>query len=122
MNAIKNPFSPGAGSPPPEMVGREGILDQARILLGRVKEKRPEKSILLTGLRGVGKTVLLNEIERLAAKVGSRSISAAGLRQCSLLGSAAFCQRPNELPAVARHQTESPLPGPCLIQVQEMNR
>jgi hypothetical protein len=70
MDAIKNPFSPGAGSPPPELVGRECILEQARILLGRVQEKRPEKSILLTGLRGVGKTVLLNEIERLAAKTG----------------------------------------------------
>ena len=75
MDAIKNPFSPGAGSPPPEMVGREGILEQARILLGRIKEKRPEKSILLTGLRGVGKTVLLNEIERMAAKAGYRTLS-----------------------------------------------
>jgi hypothetical protein len=74
MDAIKNPFSPGAGSPPPELVGREGILEQARILLGRVKEKRPEKSILLTGLRGVGKTVLLNEIERLAGKSGYRTV------------------------------------------------
>ena len=74
MDAIKNPFSPGAGSPPPELVGREGILEQARILLGRVKEKRPEKSILLTGLRGVGKTVLLNEIEKLAAKTGYRTV------------------------------------------------
>jgi len=63
MDPIKNPFSPGSGSPPPELVGRECILEQARVLLGRVKEKRPEKSILLTGLRGVGKTVLLNEIE-----------------------------------------------------------
>ena len=75
MDAIKNPFSPGAGSPPPELVGREGILEQARVLLGRVKEKRPEKSILLTGLRGVGKTVLLNEIERLAIKAGYRTLS-----------------------------------------------
>jgi len=74
MDAIKNPFSPGAGSPPPEMVGREAILEQARILLGRIKEKRPEKSILLTGLRGVGKTVLLNEIERMAAKAGFRTV------------------------------------------------
>jgi hypothetical protein len=74
MDAIKNPFSPGAGSPPPELVGREGILEQARVLLGRVKEKRPEKSLLLTGLRGVGKTVLLNEIERLAAKTGYRTV------------------------------------------------
>jgi predicted AAA+ superfamily ATPase len=57
------------------LVGREGILEQARILLGRVKEKRPEKSILLTGLRGVGKTVLLNEIERLATKAGYRTVS-----------------------------------------------
>jgi Cdc6-like AAA superfamily ATPase len=66
MDAIKNPFSPGAGSRPPELVGREGILEQARVLLGRIKEKRPEKSILLTGLRGLGKTVLLNEIEQLS--------------------------------------------------------
>lgn len=75
MDAIKNPFSPGAGSPPPELVGREGILEQARVLLGRIKAKRPEKSILLTGLRGVGKTVLLNEIERLAIKTGYRTLS-----------------------------------------------
>mgnify|MGYP000165085978 CR=1 FL=1 len=75
MDAIKNPFSPGAGSPPPELVGRAGITEQARVLLGRIKEKRPEKSILLTGLRGVGKTVLLNEIEHLAIQVGYRTIA-----------------------------------------------
>ncbi|MEI6670191.1 MAG: ATP-binding protein [Acidobacteriota bacterium] len=74
MDPIKNPFSPGAGSPPPELVGRDPILEQARILLGRVKAKRPEKSMLLTGLRGVGKTVLLNEIERLAKADGYRTI------------------------------------------------
>jgi energy-coupling factor transporter ATP-binding protein EcfA2 len=66
MDPIKNPFSPGAGSPPPELVGRDPILEQARILFGRVKAKRPEKSMLLTGLRGVGKTVLLNAIDRIA--------------------------------------------------------
>ena len=43
MDPIKNPFSPGAGSPPPELVGREADLEQARILLGRVKLKRSEK-------------------------------------------------------------------------------
>lgn len=74
MDPIKNPFSPGAGAPPPELVGREATLDQARILLGRIKAKRAEKSILLTGLRGVGKTVLLNEIERMAIKEGYRTI------------------------------------------------
>lgn len=66
MDPINNPFSPGAGSPPPELVGRDPILQQAKVLLGRVKVKKSEKSMLLTGLRGVGKTVLLNEIERLA--------------------------------------------------------
>ena len=75
MDPINNPFSPGAGSPPPELVGRDSILEQARILLGRIKQKRPEKSMLLTGLRGVGKTVLLNEIERLATADGYRTIS-----------------------------------------------
>ena len=74
MDPIKNPFSPGAGSPPPELVGRDPILEQARILLGRIKEKRSEKSMLLTGLRGVGKTVLLNEIERLAKAAGYHTI------------------------------------------------
>lgn len=74
MDPIKNPFSPGAGSPPPELVGRDPILEQARVLLGRIKIKRSEKSMLLTGLRGVGKTVLLNEIERLAKSDGYRSI------------------------------------------------
>ncbi len=74
MDPINNPFSPGAGSRPPELVGRGRVLEQARILLGRIKQKRPEKSLLLTGLRGVGKTVLLNEIKRLAEKDGYQII------------------------------------------------
>lgn len=74
MDEVKNPFSPGAGSPPPELAGREDVLAQAAILLGRVKQKRSEKSLLLTGLRGVGKTVLLNEIERNAQGLGYRTI------------------------------------------------
>jgi hypothetical protein len=74
MDPIQNPFSPGAGSPPPELVGRDHILEQTRILLGRTRLKRPEKSMLLTGLRGVGKTVLLNEMERLAKGEGYRAI------------------------------------------------
>ncbi len=74
MDPIKNPFSPGAGSPPPELVGRDPILEQARVLLGRIRQKRPEKSLFLTGLRGVGKTVLLNEIKRMADGDGYRTI------------------------------------------------
>lgn len=74
MDPIENPFSPGAGTPPPELVGRDPILNQARILLGRVIRKRPEKSMLLTGLRGVGKTVLLNEIKRSAEDIGYHTV------------------------------------------------
>src|SRR4051812_15243365 len=74
MDRIRNPFSPGAGSPPPELAGREEILEQARILFGRIRAGRPEKSLLLTGLLGVGKTVLLNEMERMAQEAGYRTI------------------------------------------------
>lgn len=75
MDQINNPFSPGAGSPPPELVGRDAIIEKSKILLGRVRQKRSEKSMLLVGLRGVGKTVLLNEIERLTAAAGYHTIT-----------------------------------------------
>lgn len=74
MDRTQNPFSPGAGAPPPELVGRDPILEDAQILMQRIKRKRPEKSMLLTGLRGVGKTVLLNEIERMARSLKFQTI------------------------------------------------
>ena len=74
MDPIKNPFSPGAGSPPPKLAGRAPVLEQARILLGRVLIGKPEKSLMLTGLRGVGKTVLLNEVRRMAQEAGYRTV------------------------------------------------
>ena len=74
MNPIKNPFSPGAGSPPPELAGRAPVLEQARVLLGRVLIGKAEKSLMLTGLRGVGKTVLLNEVRRMAQEAGYRTV------------------------------------------------
>jgi hypothetical protein len=74
MDPIRNPFSPGAGSPPPELVGREHIMEDARILLARTRRGKAEKSLLLTGLRGVGKTVLLNEMCRLAESDGYQTV------------------------------------------------
>jgi len=74
MDKIRNPFSPVAGAPPPELAGRDGVLEQAAVLFGRVLKKRPEKSLIMTGLRGVGKTVLLNEMERMALQAGYRTI------------------------------------------------
>ncbi len=74
MDPVQNPFSPGAGAPPPELVGRSQILEQARVLFGRVIAGKPEKSVILTGLRGVGKTVLLNEMKELANDAGYREV------------------------------------------------
>lgn len=68
MDPLYNPFSPGAGTPPPQLAGRNDILQRALVTLARIKRGRAEKSILLIGLRGTGKTVLLNEISKLAEK------------------------------------------------------
>jgi hypothetical protein len=87
MDRGKNPFSPGAGSPPPELAGRKAILEDAMVALERVKNGRAEKSMMLVGLRGVGKTVLLGEIQHLAESSGYRVafIEAVERRQKKLL-------------------------------------
>lgn len=66
MDALRNPFAPGAGSPPPELAGRSHILNQAEVALGRTQRGRSSKSVMIVGLRGVGKTVLLNRIRQTA--------------------------------------------------------
>jgi hypothetical protein len=62
MDPRRNPYSPGAGNPPPELSGRDAILEEADIALDRMKQGRATRGIILNGLRGVGKTVLLNQI------------------------------------------------------------
>lgn len=74
MNEYTNPFSPGAGTPPPQLAGRQDLLHAANVVLGRVKRGRPAKSMLLTGLRGVGKTVLLSEFQRMAEAEGVQTV------------------------------------------------
>lgn len=66
MDPVRNPFAPGAGSRPPQLAGRGPVLDRANIALQRVMQGRHDKSQILLGLRGTGKTVLLNAIEELA--------------------------------------------------------
>lgn len=70
MDPVTNPFAPGAGSQPPELAGRDEILERTRITLARIKQGRPAKSFMLVGLRGVGKTVLLNKIHEIAEGSG----------------------------------------------------
>lgn len=66
MDPVRNPFAPGAGNPPPELAGRQEILRQAGIVFDRTLQGRHAKSFMLVGLRGVGKTVLLNRIGQMA--------------------------------------------------------
>jgi hypothetical protein len=66
MDPVRNPFAPGAGSQPPELAGRHDVVRTAETALQRVLLGRPAQSQMLLGLRGVGKTVLLNKIEQLA--------------------------------------------------------
>lgn len=67
MDPIQNPYAPGAGTQPPELAGRSEIRETARIALERIRRGRSSKSIVMVGLRGVGKTVLLNRIREDAA-------------------------------------------------------
>ena len=70
MDPVRNPFAPGAGSRPPELAGRESILRDAEIAVMRALIGKPSRSQMLLGLRGVGKTVLLNRIEEMAGNLG----------------------------------------------------
>ena len=74
MDRIRNPYVPGAGISPRELVGREELLDLARIAIERAKAGRPARSFIAVGLRGVGKTVLLRHSRDLANAVGFRSV------------------------------------------------
>ena len=70
MDPILNPYSPGAGTPPPELAGRDEIRERARIAMERIRRGKPARSILMVGLRGVGKTVLLDKIRKDAESRG----------------------------------------------------
>ncbi len=70
MDPIRNPYAPGAGQRPPELAGRDEQLTAFDIVLERVSRGRPERSLLLVGLRGVGKTVLLNALRSAAVRAG----------------------------------------------------
>lgn len=74
MDPVRNPYAPGAGSPPPELAGRAELLNQATIALRRVAIGRSAQSLVLVGLRGVGKTVLLNKIKSTADQEGFAAI------------------------------------------------
>ncbi|MCW4353738.1 AAA family ATPase [Hoyosella sp. YIM 151337] len=70
MDPVRNPYAPGAGQKPPELAGRTRQLTAFDVVLERIARGRPERSVMLTGLRGVGKTVLLNQMRSAAISRG----------------------------------------------------
>ncbi|MCY3702235.1 MAG: ATP-binding protein [Rhodospirillales bacterium] len=74
MDPRLNPFAPGAGTPPPELAGRDDLLERAAVALDRIRAGRSARSFILYGLRGVGKTVLLNRMRQDAESRGIASV------------------------------------------------
>jgi hypothetical protein len=62
MDPISNPYSPGAGTRPPELAGRDEVRETVRICIERLRRGNTAKSVVMVGLRGVGKTVLLDQM------------------------------------------------------------
>jgi hypothetical protein len=84
VDPIRNPYSPGAGTPPPELAGRDDLREQVRIALERVRAGRSTNSVLMVGLRGVGKTVLLDRIRDDAESAGIQTLRAEAPERRSL--------------------------------------
>src|SRR6266851_2019941 len=74
MDPVSNPFAPGAGTPPPELAGRDELRETVRVAVERVRRGLPTKSVLMVGLRGVGKTVLLDRMREDAERSGIQTI------------------------------------------------
>jgi hypothetical protein len=74
MNPVENPFSPGAGSPPPELAGRGAVRYVVKVCIERLRRGRTAKSVMMVGLRGVGKTVLLDRMRKDAESEGIHTV------------------------------------------------
>lgn len=74
MDPVRNPFAPGAGTRPPELAGRDPLRENVRIAIDRIRLGRPAKSVLMVGLRGVGKTVLLDRMCEDARAAGIQTV------------------------------------------------
>ena len=74
MDPIRNPYTPGAGTPPPELAGRNDLREKVRVCIERLRIGNPAKSIIMVGLRGVGKTVLLDRMRADAEACGIHTV------------------------------------------------
>ncbi|PJB44743.1 MAG: AAA family ATPase, partial [Comamonadaceae bacterium CG_4_9_14_3_um_filter_60_33] len=74
MDPVRNPYTPGAGTPPPELAGRDALREKVRVCIERLRIGNTAKSVLMVGLRGVGKTVLLDQMRSDAESSGIHTI------------------------------------------------
>jgi hypothetical protein len=74
MNPVLNPYAPGAGCPPPELSGRNAVRKDVEVCIERLRLGRPAKSVMMVGLRGVGKTVLLDQMRKDAEEIGVHTV------------------------------------------------
>jgi hypothetical protein len=74
MDPVRNPYNPGAGTPPPALVGRDALIESFGVTVQRAMQGRPGQSLMPIGLRGVGKTVLLNRFIEDATKLGAQAV------------------------------------------------
>jgi len=74
MDPVANPYAPGAGTPPPELAGRDELRESVRIAAERIRAGRPAKSLMMIGLRGAGKTVLLDRMRNDAEAAGLHTL------------------------------------------------
>ena len=84
MDPRQNPYAPGAGTPPPQLAGRDDLIERAAVALDRIRAGRSARSLILYGLRGVGKTVLLNRIRLDAEARGIASVKVEAPEERSL--------------------------------------
>src|SRR5688572_32629886 len=84
MDPRRNPYAPGAGTPPPELAGRDDLIERAAVALDRIRAGKSARSFILYGLRGVGKTVLLNRIRLDAEARGIASVRVEAPEERSL--------------------------------------
>lgn len=103
MDPRTNPYAPGAGTAPPELAGRDEIIERAAVALDRIRAGRAARSFMLYGLRGVGKTVLLNKILQDAEGRGILAVRIEAPEDRSLPGLVVrHCGRPSSVLAAAR--------------------
>lgn len=94
MDAARKPYAPGAGTPPPILAGRDELLGAARVALQRIHLGRPAKSFITVGLHGVGKTVIMNEVQRIAENERFHSIYIEAYDEIRLPNALAKALRP----------------------------